>query len=109
VFPREYLKQYGYSKGNYNQIANYVMVQNEINIEIGSKPPNVYLKEILEQCRDGKLKYGGIGSKEELMKNLEIHCIPTEIFDMDYSQYNDFLEKRRKLIAKKIQTYFSQL
>lgn len=109
VFPREYLKQYGYSKGNYNQIANYVMVQNEINIEIGSKPPNVYLKEILEQCRDGKLKYGGIDSEKELMKNLEVHCIPTEIFDMDYSQYNDFLEKRRKLIAKKIQTYFSQL
>jgi hypothetical protein len=109
VFPKEYLKQHGYNRGIYNQIANYVMVQNEINIEIGSKPPSVYLKEILEQCRSGQLKYGGIDSEEELMKNLESHCIPTEIFDMDYSNYNEFLEKRRRLMAKKIQTYFSQL
>ena len=109
VFPKEYLKQHGYNRGIYNQIANYVMVQNEINIEISSKPPSVYLKEILEQCRSGQLKYGGIDSEEELMKNLESHCIPTEIFDMDYSNYNEFLEKRRRLMAKKIQTYFSQL
>ena len=109
VFPKEYLKKYGYNRGIYNQIANYVMVQNEINIEIGSKPPSVYLKEILEQCRSGQLKYGGIDSEEELMKNLESHCIPTEIFDMDYSNYNEFLEQRRRLMAKKIQTYFSQL
>lgn len=109
VFPKEYLKQHGYNRGIYNQIANYVMVQNEINIEISSKPPSLYLKEILEQCRSGQLKYGGIDSEEELMKNLESHCIPTEIFDMDYSNYNEFLEKRRRLMAKKIQTYFSQL
>ena len=109
IFPREYLKKHGYTRGQYNQIANYVMAQSEINIAIGSKPPNVYFKEILEQCNGGRLKYGGITSLDELKRNLEMHCIPFEIIDMDVSNYKEFLEKRRKLMALKVKRYFSTL
>lgn len=109
IFPREYLKKHGCNRGIYNQIANYVMAQSEINIVIGSNPPAVYLKDVLNQCGSGKLKYGGINSEEELRKNLEMHCIPPEIFNMDFNHYQEFLEERRKLMAKKIKNYFFSL
>ena len=109
IFPREYLKKHGCNRGIYNQIANYVMAQSEINIAIGSNPPAVYLKDVLNQCGSGKLKYGGINSEEELRKNLEMHCIPPEIFNMDFNRYQEFLEERRKLMAKKIKNYFFSL
>ncbi len=109
IFPREYLKKHGCNRGIYNQIANYVMAQSEINIAIGSNPPSVYLNDVLNQCGSGKLKYGGINSEEELRKNLEMHCIPPEIFNMDFSCYQEFLEERRKLMAKKIKNYFFSL
>ena len=109
IFPKEYLKKHGYTRGKYNQIANYVMAQSEINIAIGSKPPNVYFKEIIEQCNGGKLKYGAITSIEELKKNLEMHCIPYDIITMDVSSYEQFLEERRKLMSQKIKRYFFEL
>ena len=109
VFPRQYLKKYNFSRGDYNQIANYVMAQSEINIAIGAKSPKVYFTEILEQCRSGKLKYGGIDNEEDLFKNLEENCIPKEIFEMEKDDYQRFLTLRRKLMARKIKRYFERL
>jgi len=109
IFPREYLKKQGYNRGFYNQIANYVMAQSEINIKIGAKAPNIYFQEIIQQCKGGKLKYGGIISVEELQKNMEMHCIPDNIINMDASNYEQFLEERRKLMAMKIKNYFLKL
>jgi len=109
VFPRQYLKKYNFSRGDYNQIANYVMAQSEINIAIGAKSPKVYFAEILEQCRSGKLKYGGIDNEEDLFKNLEENCIPKEIFEMEKDDYQRFLTLRRKLMARKIKRYFERL
>lgn len=37
------------------------------------------------------------------------NCIPEEIFDMDYTQFEDFLEKRRHLMAQKIRKYYELL
>ncbi len=106
IFPKEYLKKQGLNRGIYNQIANYVMAQSEINISIGAKPPELYFKEIFEQCNGGKLKYGGINSLEELKENLAMNCIPENIATMNY---NEFLEERRKLMAQKIKKYFEML
>ena len=44
IFPRQYLKENGFSQSQYNQVANYVYVQQEINIKVG------------------KLAFGGIDS-----------------------------------------------
>jgi len=35
IFPKNYLKKSGMTKGRYNQIANYAVTQSEINIAIG--------------------------------------------------------------------------
>lgn len=39
VYPKKHLKTLGKHRGEYNQIANFVLAQSEINIAIGDKPP----------------------------------------------------------------------
>ncbi|MBM4166959.1 MAG: DUF262 domain-containing protein, partial [Ignavibacteria bacterium] len=57
LFPKDYLKRNGKLKTEYNQVANYALTQEEINIKIGNKAPNIYLNEVLEQCNSKKLVY----------------------------------------------------
>ena len=62
IYPRNHLKKMGLARGRYNQIANFVLAQSEINIAIGDKAPEKYFQELAEQCDGGKKKYGGITS-----------------------------------------------
>lgn len=109
VFPRDLLKKAGMSRGQYNQIANYVVAQSEINIQIGNKPPSVYFGQLVEQTQGGKRYYGNIDTPEELSRNLAMNCIPKGIEQMDVHDYPTFLMARRQLMAAKIKTYFDQL
>lgn len=109
LFPKAYLKKKYSSRGDYNQIANFVYAQQEINIRVGDKSPNIYFQEILDQCNGGALKYGGIQSLDLLKKNMEQNCIPESIFDMDIEKYPQFLEERRSLMAKKMEKYYKNL
>jgi hypothetical protein len=109
IFPRDYLKKNNLKRGEYNQIANYVYMQSEINIKIGNKAPKHYFGDLKEQCTGGQIKYGGITDYNELLDNLRMNCIPEEIFDMDIKDYNEFLRLRRELIAKKIENYYKSL
>lgn len=109
IFPRGYLKKNGLEKNQYNQIANYVYMQSEININIGNKAPVDYFKEIKQQCKSGKLKYGGIDDLKILKQNLRMNCVPDSIENMTVKNYDEFLEERRKLIAKKMKRYYFSL
>jgi hypothetical protein len=109
IYPKNYLKTNNKSRGDYNQIANYVLMQQEINIAIGAKSPNIYFRELKEQCTGGKMKYGAINSLDELLDNLKTHCIPESIFDANIDGYDTFLSDRRKLMAKKIKNYYNSL
>lgn len=109
VFPKDYLKKNKLSRGQYNQIANYVVAQSEINIAIGNKEPRVYFAELFEQCNGGRKKYGNICDIVKLKKNLKMNCIPEGIENMTIDNYSDFLAKRRSLMAQKIKEYFEAL
>lgn len=109
IFPRKYLKDNNLTRGQYNQIANFVYMQQETNIKIGNKPPNKYFEELKEQCNNGKLKYGGITDFNELLDNLKTHCIPDTIMAMDIKNYEEFLKQRRLLMARKIRDYYFSL
>ena len=109
IFPREYLKKNGMKQRQYNQIANYVYMQSEINIRIGDKPPNIYFRELREQCKEGTLQYGGISDPQALRENLLMNSVPEDIFSMDISDYEDFLMKRRLLMSNKIKEYYFSL
>jgi hypothetical protein len=109
LFPRNYLKKQGMTRGQYNQIANYVVAQSEINISIGNKEPKVYFTELLKQCDGGKKRYGNLTDLDELRLNLQMNCIPEGMEEMAVNDYPAFLTSRRKLMAQKIKTYFKEL
>ena len=110
IFPKKYLQKCGIKeRGLYNQIANYVYTQSEINVKIKDQAPKEYMAQVKEQCTGGNAVYGGIDSLVKLAANMAANCIPEEIFNMDYTQFEDFLEKRRHLMAQKIRRYYEML
>ena len=109
VYPRQHLKNQGFSASSYNQIANYVVAQSEINIAISSKAPELYFKELSEQGKGGAVKYGGITDEQAMRDNLRMNCIPETMLDGEIKDFNAFLEERRKLMALKIKAWFELL
>jgi hypothetical protein len=109
LYPRNHLKGQGLSKGKYNQIANFVLTQTEINISIGDKSPETYFAELAAQCASGKTKYGGIDNADEMRANFKANCVPECLLDGDVPTFDDYLEERRKLMAAKIREYFGKL
>jgi hypothetical protein len=109
VYPRQHLKGLNFSASSYNQIANYVVAQSEINIAISATAPEVYFKELAAQCRGGALKYGGITDEAIMRENLRMNCIPETMLDGEIKDFSEFLEERRKLMALKIKAWFEVL
>lgn len=110
IFPKNYLQKNGHdNRGEYNQIANFAMLQTEINIQISDRAPVDYMKSIEKQCAGEENKFGAINNLEDLKKNMAENCIPLGFENMTESDYKDFLLARRKLMAKKIHTYFDSL
>lgn len=111
IFPKNYLQKNGFNnRGLYNQVANYVYTQSEINVAIRDKAPTKYFKTIIDQCTGEKeLTYGGIENLDALYKNLDDNDIPREVIKMDVDQYREFLDMRRKLMAMRIKEYYNTL
>lgn len=109
IYPKNYLKKKGLGRGRYNQIANFVLTQSEINIAIGDKSPEVYFKELKEQCSGNNKKYGGITVENDLRENLKMNCIPESVLDGAIPDYDDFLTARKLLMSERIKTYFKAL
>jgi hypothetical protein len=109
IFPKNYLRKSLLGRRQYNQIANFVHTQQEINIAIGDKAPAVYFAELAKQVNGGKLKYGSITSEGVLIKNLENNCIPIDLYSQGELDYEAFLERRRFLMAKRMKQHFEGL
>lgn len=109
LFPKDYLKKNNLGKGEYNQIANYVYMQSEINIKVGNKAPNEYFSSLIAQIDSGDLHLSGINNIDDLKANLESNCVPFDIVNMGINNYQDFLTERRKLMADKIKNYYFSL
>jgi hypothetical protein len=106
IFPRDILKKKGLPRSQYNQIANYVYTQSEINIKIGNQPIEKYLSEVKDQCNGGGLTYGGITELDILYDNLKQNAVPKTIFEMTIEDYQDFLLQRREEMAIKMRNYY---
>ena len=110
IFPQKHLQSQGLQRGSYNQIANLVLTQNEINIAISDKNPQTYFAEIQDQVTGGPQLYGGITDQGQLLENFDQNCIPASLLLNDkFPTYNDFLEERRLLMALKIKKWFESL
>lgn len=96
LFPKAWLIINGITEQrDYNQIANFALVEWSDNIAISDKEPKVYLP-IYEQRF----------ANDELEKMRYWHALPENWIDLDY---RDFLNQRRKMIAKVVEAAFSKL
>lgn len=109
VYPKKHLKSQGLPRGRYNQIANFVLAQSEINIAVGDKAPEKYFAELADQADGGKKRYGGITSREEMRANFRMSCLPESLLAGEIPSYDDFLDDRRRLMALKIKMWFEAL
>jgi hypothetical protein len=110
IFPQNHLQGLGVVRSNHNQLANLVVMQQEINIAISDTAPEAYFSELQAGCRDGEPCYGGIDNLEDLHANLKTHCIPFNGTDTTiFENYDKFLEERRKLMVSKIRDYYFSL
>lgn len=109
IFPKAYLKKNGYEKNKYNQLANYIFIDPGINKDISDRVPKEYFSIAKAQCSTKKEELGTILDADKLYANLDVNCIPESIFDMTHENYTDFLNERRKRMAKKIKDYYYAL
>ena len=109
IFPKQYLKNNGFEKNQYNQEANYAYLDRPVNVSIGKQAPIDYFRVAQEQCDTKVIKCGSITDTEALKCNLEANCVPEDVFNMDHTRYAEFLEKRRALMAQKIKKYYYSL
>jgi len=109
LFPKAYLKKAGMTRSKYNQVANMVYMQSETNIAVSAKPPEEYMGIVLEQCKTGDPKLGGITLLDDLRANLAANAIPADFSTGVIDDYEEFLGTRRRLMAAKIKAYYQAL
>lgn len=110
IFPKQYLVDNGFDRNAYNQVANYAYLDTPINIKIGKKSPNVYFKEVFDAVKNSEdLSFKAIKNEQEFLKNLEDNCIPSDILEMDHTNYKEFLAKRRAKMTALIKDYYYSL
>ena len=106
IFPKSYLIDNGVEKDQYNKIANFVFLRDDINKKLDDVAPKEYMENILKY--DGSYN-SEIENKNDLMINLKENAIPEEVINYDINNYEVFLEKRRELMAQLIKEYYYSL
>lgn len=96
LFPKSYLSSLGFkSIRETNQIANFAMVEWNVNIAISNTPPSEYFEEYFKL----------LNSNERITQSF-CHALPEGWQNMEYKE---FLEARRKGIARIILEGFKRL
>lgn len=110
IFPKNYLQKNGIkSKTKYNQVANYIYLDTQVNKAISDEAPAVYFAKVKEQCQTKNIVFGNIMSDTLLKTNLAENCIPNNVDQMTFENYDEFLQKRRMLMADMIHKYYLML
>jgi len=106
VFPKNYLVKNGYDRSDYNKIANFVYLRDDINIKVSDLEPAEYIARVKEY-------QGAFGSDitddSMLKKNLISNAIPEMFVNATHKEYFDFMEERRKLMALLVKQYYNTL
>ncbi len=98
IFPANYLNSLKIPQTERNQIANMVYLEYLDNINISDDKPSKYLNDIKKKYYNSR-----ISDLEEELKN---HCIP---LNFETLEYNEFLDRRRKLMAEYIRNTFEKI
>lgn len=84
IFPKSLLYKHDYKRNEVNALANFCFLTKDTNLNISNRKPEVYLAEVEEKMP------GALGSQ----------WIPQDPALWQLDRYLDFLEERRKLLAK---------
>lgn len=84
LFPKAYLYEHGYTRGDVNAVANFAFLTQKTNLEIGKRAPFEYLPEVAAK-QPGALESQWIPMDPELWKP---------------ERYLDFLDARKVLLAE---------
>ncbi|MFG0260842.1 MAG: RNA-binding domain-containing protein [Novipirellula sp. JB048] len=96
LFPKKHLKSLGITQTRItNQIANYALVEWDDNIAISGESPEHYFPKYAERFKDS-----------EFSKMLHWHALPV---NWEKMEYDEFLEARRKLMAKVMREGFEHI
>lgn len=96
LFPKKHLKTLGITQTRItNQIANFALVEWDDNIAISGTPPADYFSKYAERFTDA-----------EMSRMSHWHALPVNWEKMEYSE---FLDARRKLMAKVIREGFEHI
>ncbi|MBK6291698.1 MAG: DUF262 domain-containing protein [Ignavibacteria bacterium] len=110
LFPKDRLKKAGHGRGDYNQVANLVIADTTINIQIGNKEPADYMKIVRAEIeKPDEREITTLHSESDLKSNLEEHDIPASFVEMRTSDYQDFLVARRALMAQRLKKYYREV
>ncbi|WP_432793901.1 GmrSD restriction endonuclease domain-containing protein [Rhodococcus ruber] len=110
IVPKDYLAKNGFpDRGDYNQVANYVLTETPINIAISNRSPEQYMSEVHTQIESGVLTLGEIASAEDLQRNLAENAVPPELPSVTAADYPTFLDRRRSLMSTYIKAYYQNL
>lgn len=109
IFPKKYLMNNGYPQKAYNQVANFVFTEQATNIKVGMLTPKDYLDKVKAQIQAGINEISTLDSTTSLQENLINNDIPGIIEEASHLVYEDFLEERRRLMAKKLKGYYESL
>lgn len=110
IFPKAYLRKNGInSKSRYNQVANYIYLDTQVNKAVRDLSPKSYFNTVVSQCENHNLKLGNISNIDDLKKNLHENALPEDLINMEIDSYDRFLAERRMLMAKLIEQYYKTL
>lgn len=96
IFPKNYLNSIGINRNvDRNQVANFVFIDYQSNIEISDRAPAEYL-----------LEYRNRLGEEAFAETCEMNAIPSGLETMTYAS---FLKARRVLMAQMIKAAYLKL
>jgi hypothetical protein len=106
VFPKNYLVKHGIDRSDYNKIANFVYLRDDINIKVSDLEPAQYMAKI----KDFKGAFGSdISSNGILAENLKENSVPFSLVTATYEDFFEFMDQRRKLMALVVKEYYEKL
>ncbi len=107
IFPKNYLVKNKLDKSDYNKIANFVYLRNDINIAIKDRSPAEYIGDVIEKGYG--TYHSDISNVDELKKNFNENAIPEILENASINDYSEFMRQRRILMAKLVKDYYKEL
>ena len=106
IFPKNYLVKNDIDRSDYNKVANFAYLRDDINIKIADREPAVYISMVKEY----KGAFGSdISNINELKQNFNDNAIPQLLEEATYQDFQEFMKQRRLLMSQIVKEYFSTL